>query len=85
MLVCHCHRVSDREIRAAVRGGACTLDDVANQCGAGSGCGGCQPVVEEILADERPVRRLVLAVTSHEHASHGPHAVHAPHAGAELG
>lgn len=49
MLVCHCLRVTDREVREAVRQGACTLDDVAEACGAGAGCGGCQPLVERLI------------------------------------
>ncbi len=46
MLVCHCFGVTDREIRAAVRRG----DEVM---AAGSGCGGCAPLVDAIVAGER--------------------------------
>ena len=53
MIVCHCHGVSDRVIRAVVQldGAACT-DDVGSLCEAGTGCGGCLPLVEEILEAE---------------------------------
>ncbi|MCP4870370.1 MAG: (2Fe-2S)-binding protein [Proteobacteria bacterium] len=46
MLVCHCFGITDRDIRAAVRRG----DDATL---AGSGCGGCGPLVEAVIAGER--------------------------------
>jgi len=58
MIVCHCHGVTDREIRACVQDGARTRDDVADHCGASSGCGGCASVVTEIVQAER--RRLAV-------------------------
>lgn len=50
MIVCHCRVVSDREIQDAVACGAAGVCDVARRCGAGSRCGGCLPVVREVLA-----------------------------------
>jgi bacterioferritin-associated ferredoxin len=58
MIVCHCHGVTDREIRASVQSGARTCADVADSCGAGSGCGGCSSLVAEIVQGER--RRLAV-------------------------
>ena len=58
MIVCHCHGVTDREIRASVQQGARTCADIADQCGASTGCGGCQSLVAEIVAGER--RRLAV-------------------------
>ena len=50
MLVCHCKSVSEREVRDAIRSGACTRRDVARRCaGAGSMCGGCRPLIDELL------------------------------------
>jgi bacterioferritin-associated ferredoxin len=57
MIVCHCYGVTDREIKASVQCGARTPADVADTCGAGSGCGGCAALVAEIVHDER---RLVV-------------------------
>ena len=48
-LVCHCEAVTERAIRRAIRHGACSVDDVVDLCGAGGRCGGCLPVVEEML------------------------------------
>jgi bacterioferritin-associated ferredoxin len=53
MIVCHCHGVTDREIRAAVHCGARHCADVADTCGAGSGCGGCRSLVADIVTAER--------------------------------
>jgi bacterioferritin-associated ferredoxin len=52
MIVCHCHAVTDREIRSSVRGGASSAGCVGAACGAGTGCGGCLELVEEIVDDE---------------------------------
>lgn len=56
MLVCHCKGVSDRDVRRAIQSGACSRYDIARQCGAGSVCGGCIPVIDELL--EPPQRSL---------------------------
>jgi bacterioferritin-associated ferredoxin len=58
MIVCHCHGVTDREIRASVQNGARTCAEVAECCGASSGCGGCASLVAEIVHGER--RRLAV-------------------------
>lgn len=51
MLVCHCAAVNDRRIREAMARGADDLVTIADDCGAGSFCGGCQPTVEALLAE----------------------------------
>lgn len=53
MIVCHCHGVTDREIRACVESGARTCGDVSAECGAGTGCGGCVELVAELVHVER--------------------------------
>lgn len=58
MIVCHCHGVTDREIRSLVQQGAKSCDDVAACCGASAGCGGCESLVAEIVHGER--RRLTV-------------------------
>jgi bacterioferritin-associated ferredoxin len=55
MIVCHCEVVSDRVVRATIRDGAIDLDDVADRCGAGAGCGGCHARIERLLMLEQPV------------------------------
>ena len=52
MIVCHCQAVCDRSIRDAVRSGASSVRQVGRACEAGRRCGGCQPVIREIIASE---------------------------------
>lgn len=71
MIVCSCHGVTDREIRQHARAGARTPRQVAEACGAGGSCGGCRPVVREILDethDPRPLSLLRLDLGSTEAA-----------------
>ena len=52
MLVCHCERVRCQVIRDCVQHGAQTPDEVGARCGAGTRCGGCLPLVEELIERE---------------------------------
>ena len=70
MLVCHCHALTDRDIRRAVRTtGACNVAEVGDHCGAATGCGGCYETVAEIVVHEQ--RRLALFVPANGHESAG--------------
>ena len=51
MIVCHCHQVTERQIRFLVRGGCDSLNEIGRACGAGTGCGGCLPLVCEIAVE----------------------------------
>ena len=50
--VCSCNNVSKREICGAIREGACTLLDLKTKTRAGTGCGGCVPLVSDLLGAE---------------------------------
>jgi len=50
VIVCHCHGVNDRTVRAAALAGADDVDAVGERSGAGTGCGGCHPAIERLLA-----------------------------------
>jgi bacterioferritin-associated ferredoxin len=52
VIVCHCKGISDREIRRAIRNGANSTREIAQACEASRGCGGCRPVLAEILESE---------------------------------
>jgi bacterioferritin-associated ferredoxin len=68
MLVCHCHALTDRDIRRAVRtSGACNVAEVSDHCGAASGCGGCHDLVAEIVQSEK--RRLAVCSNDSREAS----------------
>jgi len=49
VIVCHCRRITDRQIRKIVREGASSVGEVARHCGAATGCGGCATMVHEIV------------------------------------
>ena len=59
VIVCHCMRVRDCEIRRLANQGHASSDDIAEACGAGGCCGGCRPAIDEILREGRPSRDLV--------------------------
>jgi bacterioferritin-associated ferredoxin len=52
MIVCHCKALSDRAIRDVIRRGAHSPREVAIACQAGRRCGGCVPIVRELIATE---------------------------------
>jgi NAD(P)H-nitrite reductase large subunit len=47
--VCYCHAVTTREVEAAVDHGAESVEAVGDETGAGTGCGGCHPTIEELI------------------------------------
>lgn len=49
MIVCHCKVVTSREIDRAIADGAECIDDVADACGAGGGCGACRGFIDEMI------------------------------------
>ena len=51
MYVCMCCAVTNYTVEEAIRRGARSLKDVAQACGAGSGCGGCKATLRKILED----------------------------------
>ncbi|MFV0524870.1 MAG: (2Fe-2S)-binding protein [Acidimicrobiales bacterium] len=50
MVVCHCRALNYAAIVELVRSGERTVEALAAACGAGGDCGGCRPVLEEMLA-----------------------------------
>lgn len=53
MFVCHCLAVTDRTIAESIESGARDLRGIGEQCGAGTGCGGCHLALRKMLADHR--------------------------------
>lgn len=43
MLVCHCHRVSDKDVSEVLAAGASKVGQVVRSTRAGTSCGGCLP------------------------------------------
>ena len=48
MVVCHCHRVSDRTVETAVDAGAARVGQVVRSTTAGTDCGGCLPALRRL-------------------------------------
>ena len=49
-IICHCFEVSTEEIENAIREkGLKTVEEVGEATNAGTGCGGCQEQIQEIL------------------------------------
>ncbi|WP_432698326.1 nitrite reductase large subunit NirB [Marinobacterium sp. YM272] len=50
--ICSCHDVSKGDIQGAVAGGCCSLGDVKGATKAGTGCGGCVPLLTSLVNHE---------------------------------
>jgi bacterioferritin-associated ferredoxin len=57
MIVCLCAGVPENKILAAIERGACRVEDLANDCGAGRDCGACLGFLEALLPDAPPLVR----------------------------
>ena len=49
MYVCLCAGVTDGEIKAAIRDGAETVEEIMYCTGAETGCGSCVPTIGELV------------------------------------
>ena len=63
MIVCLCHRVSDRDIRRAVAEGTRNFDLLQDETRVASACGACQDcareVFDEAMARQSPVPAMM--------------------------
>jgi nitrite reductase (NADH) large subunit len=69
--VCSCHNVTGGAIRSAIRGNGCdSLDEIRKCTKAGTGCGGCVPLVTDLIKAE--LKKAGKAVTNQlcEHFAH---------------
>lgn len=51
MIVCVCQGVRCSSIRSAVRAGALTVEAVGASCGAGTDCGSCHAMIEDLVEE----------------------------------
>ena len=62
MYVCICRAVTEESVRAAIEGGARTVEAVTGACCAGDDCGACHQTIESMIEDRygsiAPNRRL---------------------------
>jgi nitrite reductase (NADH) large subunit len=48
-LICTCHQVPKQRILRAIGSGRCSLNTIASGTKAATGCGGCRPLVQELV------------------------------------
>jgi len=61
VLICSCKAVAERTVRAAIADGADCIEAVGRRCGAGTECGGCHLLIEELLVQQVLVRTSTAA------------------------
>ncbi len=49
MYVCVCRAVRDEAVKAAIEGGAHSVEAVTDACCAGDDCGACHQIIEEMI------------------------------------
>jgi len=58
VLICHCAGVRDARVLDAIARGSSSCEAIAAACGAGARCGGCRPLLEQMLGQQQgPVLR----------------------------
>src|SRR5262245_28548497 len=63
MYVCYCSAATVRDVNEAIDAGATTVDDIGETTGAGAGCGGCHPTLEQLIEQRcKECPRLSIAV-----------------------
>lgn len=62
MYVCICHAVPECEVEYEIAAGARTVEEVGQRCYAGTGCGGCQERIREMLRVHADRARMPLQV-----------------------
>jgi bacterioferritin-associated ferredoxin len=63
MYVCVCRAVKEESVKAAIEGGAHSVEAVTDACCAGDDCGACHQVIEDMIEAHtgepaKPGRRL---------------------------
>ncbi len=49
MIVCLCRGVSQKKVLEVIDSGARSVSEIARSCGAGSDCGSCVPMLQQML------------------------------------
>ncbi|HET8695109.1 MAG TPA: (2Fe-2S)-binding protein [Aquabacterium sp.] len=62
MIVCVCHRISDREIRRMAHQGCESFDDLQMDSGVATCCGQCESCAREVFAQAKAAHGVVAAI-----------------------
>ena len=68
MFTCICRAVTDNQIRAAIVLGASTVDAVARETRASTGCGGCRGKIQDMIDGRAILVRFVITQVSEKEA-----------------
>jgi bacterioferritin-associated ferredoxin len=68
VIACSCEAVRAQTVRHAIAAGARTVAEIGERCGAGVNCGGCHPLLEELLAEAAVTAVAVGGRTAHHAA-----------------
>jgi nitrite reductase (NADH) large subunit len=63
-IACSCFGLRDGDVVSSIRDGASTVEDVIQDCHAGSSCGGCVPTIAKLLAAEQALESALGPVSS---------------------
>lgn len=66
-LICNCRQVSRGQCTQAITAGCYTVTELTQQTGAGSVCGSCKPLLQQLLGNNpvsEPIRQLKITVTT---------------------
>jgi bacterioferritin-associated ferredoxin len=72
MIICLCHRISDRDIEREIRNGCASFDTLQRDTHVGTGCGACHEHARDIFATVMPCHLARIVVPAHLHG--GAHA-----------
>jgi bacterioferritin-associated ferredoxin len=61
VIVCSCHGVNDATIRNTVLSGASCPEQVGRLCGAGTDCGSCVRLVEDLIDEHHEQQVAIVA------------------------
>jgi bacterioferritin-associated ferredoxin len=74
MIVCVCHRISDRDIARAAKDGCASFDELQFELAVATCCGKCHDSAREVF-DFHRARREQGTHAAHQHAASGTHRV----------
>jgi bacterioferritin-associated ferredoxin len=63
MYICICNAITESQVRACAKEGACSLRDLECRLGIGSGCGRCRHAAGVVLNETRSDTSVILAGT----------------------
>ena len=66
MYICLCQNITDRQLRAEVKNGACSLQQARKTCGVASRCGVCAREAEMIIGEELQSQLPITALSGAE-------------------